>query len=258
LFAFAKIALAQNESVKQKSRFLAKTFEHQGKSLPYRILMPKDFDVTKKYPLHLFLHGSGERGNDNLAQLVHGSTLFEVMNAHYPAIVIFPQCPTEDYWATIEYSRDIETQENVFTYFEESKPTWALSAVMSLLENQLKNEYIDTKRVYLSGLSMGGMGAFELLARLPNTFAAATPICGGGHPASVKKWGANTPVWIFHGDEDTVVNSRYSKIMVEALLRIGVEPEFSLYPKVGHNSWDNAFAEAEFFEWIYNNIKKQN
>ncbi|MGK0252508.1 MAG: putative peptidase, partial [Gammaproteobacteria bacterium] len=223
----------------------------------YRILLPKSFDATQKYPLHLFLHGSGERGNDNAAQLIHGSQLFLKMRDSYPAIVIFPQCPSEDYWAQISSERNQETNERIFNYPEESEPTWAMSALIQLLDEMLQESYINHQQIYIGGLSMGGMGTFELLARRPNTFAAATPICGGGQPAHVSRWASNTPVWIFHGDDDTVVPSRYSKLMVEALLRNGQEPKFSLYPSVNHNSWDNAFAEPEFFSWVYDQLKTQ-
>ena len=237
------------------AKFESRSYDHKGKALPYQILLPKNFNTSQKYPLHLFLHGAGERGDDNQAQLKHGSQLFIKMNENYPAIVVFPQCPSEDYWAQISYDRNRETNENIFHYPEESEPTWALSAVMNLLDEMLQQPYIDKQQIYLGGLSMGGMGTFELLARRPNIFAAATPICGGGQPAHVSRWASQTPVWIFHGDSDSVVPSRYSKVMVEALLKNGEEPKFSLYPNVNHNSWDNAFAEPELFSWIYSHQK---
>lgn len=239
------------------SDFVAKSFDHEGKTLPYRILFPKNFDATQKYPLHLFLHGAGERGDDNEAQLIHGSQRFAQMNEHFPAIVIFPQCPSEDYWARVSYKRNRETNEAIFDYPEESEPTWAMLAVMELVDTLLARAYVDKERIYLSGLSMGGMGTFELLARRPNIFAAATPICGGGQPQHVSRWASQVPVWIFHGDSDTVVPARYSKIMVEALLENGIEPTFSLYPNVNHNSWDNAFAEPNLFSWIYSKKKSK-
>lgn len=103
---------------------------------------------------------------------------------------------------------------------------------------------------------MGGMGTFELLARRPQVFAAATPICGGGNTASVSRWAKETPAWIFHGNEDKVVPTIYSKKMYKALLKEGAKPKLTLYDYVGHNSWGRAFAEKEFFPWIYKQERK--
>lgn len=238
----------------QQGAFEKATFEHEGKILPYRILKPVDFDATQKYPLHLFLHGAGERGNDNEAQLIHGSDLFLNENKKHPAIVLFPQCPEDDYWAQTTVTRTNE--KNTFLFPEESKPGWALSAVMALMDHLTQQDYIDKERLYLGGLSMGGMGTFELLSRRPNTFAAATAICGGGNTANAQKWVATTPIWIFHGEADQVVNSFYSKAMVEAIIKEGVAPRISIYKNIGHDSWTNAFAEPDFFDWIYSHKKE--
>ncbi|WP_299683654.1 prolyl oligopeptidase family serine peptidase [uncultured Dokdonia sp.] len=243
-------------AIAQKQVFGKDAFEHQDKTLPYRILKPIDFDESKTYPLHIFLHGSGERGNDNQAQLVHGSELFIKQNANYPAIVIFPQCPADDYWAQRTYSTNEKTGANVFKFPKQSKPTWAMSAVIALIDQYLEEDYIDKSRVYLGGLSMGGMGTFELLARRPALFAAATPICGGGNPDNVSKWAKETPVWIFHGEEDKVVPPYYSKIMYRSLLKAKAKPKLTLYKSVGHNSWGRAFAEKKFFAWIYSKKRK--
>lgn len=240
----------------QLPAFEKASFEHQGKTLHYRILKPVDFDETKKYPLHLFLHGAGERGDDNESQLVHGSALFIKENKKHPAIVIFPQCPADDYWAQTKVTRDEIAQSNTFSFPKDSEPGWAMSAVMSLLDEMTQESYIDNSRIYLGGLSMGGMGTFELLARRPDTFAAATAICGGGNIENVAIWAEKTPMWIFHGDADRVVPSFYSKAIFEAMLKKGVEPKFSLYKNTGHDSWTNAFAEADYFDWIYSHQKE--
>ncbi len=237
----------------QEPTFEKASFEYEGKTLQYRILKPIDFDATKQYPLHLFLHGAGERGDDNEAQLVHGSELFIKENKKHPAIVIFPQCPEDDYWAQTTVTR--ERSGNTFLFPENSTPGWALSAVMALLDETLNESYIDKARVYLGGLSMGGMGTFELLSRRPDTFAAATAICGGGSVPNVEKWASKTPIWIFHGKSDNVVPSFYSQSMIEAIIRTGKEPKFSLYDNVGHDSWTNAFLEPDLFDWIYSHQK---
>ncbi len=253
--AFAKMVIAQTISKEITDRFEAKTLMHEGKELPYRIMLPKDFDASKKYPLHLFLHGAGERGSDNLAQLVHGSDLFVKENDNYPAIVIFPQCPAGDYWADVSVSRDID--KNVFTFPETPSPTWAMRAVITLFDQMVEQSYIDKNRIYLGGLSMGGMGTFELLNYKPDTFAAATPICGAGYPSNVSKWATQTDAWIFHGKEDAVVPVFYSQLIIESLLKNGAEPRITLYNGVNHDSWTNAFAEPDLFSWIYAKTKKE-
>ena len=245
---------AQQVSSEALKAFEAKTYSYKGKELPYRILYPENFDTSKKYPLHLFLHGAGERGSDNQAQLVHGSDLFVKMNEQYPAVVIFPQCPKGDYWADVEVTRG--ENQNVFKYPASPTPTWAMQAVTTLLEETLEESYIDHNRIYLGGLSMGGMGTYELLASKPDTFAAATAICGGGYPANTARWAQQTPVWIFHGEVDAVVPVIYSQLMVESLLQNGQTPRFSLYPNVNHDSWTNAFNEPDFFSWVYGHTKE--
>lgn len=243
-------------AIAQKPIFGKGSIEHQEKTMSYRILKPVNFDESKQYPLHIFLHGSGERGDDNDAQLVHGGDLFISQSANYPAIVIFPQCPTDDYWAQVDIKRDEKKGANTFRFPKQSEPTWAMSAVIALLDEYLDKAYVDPSRVYVSGLSMGGMGTFELLARRPEVFAAATPICGGGNPETVSEWAKETPVWIFHGNEDKVVPPIYSKLMYKAILKEGAKPKLTLYDYVGHNSWGRAFAEKNYFAWMYSKKQK--
>lgn len=253
--AFTKMTLSQNlpPSIQVLESYKARSFEHEKKQLPYRILLPKNFDPNKRYPLHLFLHGAGERGKDNKSQLIHGAALFLEKSSAYPAIVIFPQCPKDDNWADFTVER-LDNQ-NVFTFAKNPQPTWALRAVMALLDSQLENSYIDKDRIYVGGLSMGGMGTFELLKHRPTTFAAATPICGGGHPQNTDVWAQNTPVWIFHGEDDDVVPAFYSKVIIERLLKNKIEPKITFYEGVYHDSWTPAFAEPELFPWIYKHRK---
>ncbi|WP_236642044.1 GDSL-type esterase/lipase family protein [Dokdonia sinensis] len=249
--AFAKAATAQSSSLKKSTGFEAKTFEHKGKTLGYQMLKPKNFDPNKTYPVHLFLHGAGERGDDNTAQLTHGSELFVQKNDEFPAIIIFPQCPKDDYWAQVDITRNEQMGENIFSFPEVSEPTWAMGAVISLMDEMVKKVYVDKSRIYVGGLSMGGMGTYEMLHRRPDMFAAATAICGGGNLANIKNWASKTPIWIFHGEDDGVVPARYSKLITEALMRNEATPKISFYPNVKHNSWDNAFSEPDFFSWIY-------
>lgn len=245
-------------AVKAQDKSLFKKEIHVSGSdtLPYRILLPLNYDAAKKYPLILVLHGAGERGSDNEAQLVHGSYLFlkDSIRQQYPAIVVFPQCPANSFWSNVQFSFDSVTNQRNFNFRSDGDPTTGMKLAQELL-NKIMDEYpVNKKQVYVGGLSMGGMGTFEIVRRNPELFAAAFPICGGGAPATAPamkkvKW------WIFHGEADEVVPAAWSQEMVDALKTAGAEVKFSLYPGVNHNSWDNAFAEPELLPWLFS-VKK--
>ncbi len=222
--------------------------------LPYRLLLPKDFDATRKYPLILVLHGSGERGNDNEKQLTHGGSLFlkEEVRENYPAIVVFPQCAAKSSWAKVEVQGDFGSRE--FTFFEDATPTIDMLLLEGLIA-QLQQQYrIDKNRMFVGGLSMGGVGTFEIVRRNPRMFAAAFPICGGANPKIAGKL-KKTDWWVFHGGADDVVPPKYSTQMVEALRQKRANVKYSLYPAVKHNSWENAFAEPELLNWMFSKRK---
>jgi len=235
----------------QTSLFEKKQFIQNRDTLNYRIMYPKNFSKEKEYPVVLFLHGSGERGNDNELQMVHGSTLFSKKEnrEQFPAIVLFPQCPEDDYWSNFEVDR------SSFPILLNSKynepPTKALQQVIALLEEITTKSYVNKNQLYVMGLSMGGMGTFELVYRKPNLFAAAIPICGAGDPEYVNEYAKSTPIWVFHGAKDTIVNPLQSVEMVSAILKAGGFPKFTLYDKANHNSWDNAFAEKDLLQWLF-------
>ena len=236
--------------------FLKQSFIQNGDTLPYRILMPENYDPKKKYPLVIFLHGSGERGNDNEIQLVHGAALFlrDSIRKKYPAIVVFPQCPATSYWSNVNIVTDSITGKRKFEFIAKSKPTVAMNLLLNFMDD-LKAKYsIHKKKMYIAGLSMGGMGTFELVNRKPNLFAAAMPICGGANPATANKL-VKTKWWIFHGEKDDVVNPQYSKDMATAILNAGGSVKLTLYPEANHNSWDSAFAENDFLQWLFSNSK---
>ncbi|MAU25810.1 MAG: phospholipase [Muricauda sp.] len=238
----------------EPSPYKKKVFESERGTMPYRLLLPEDYDATKKYPLVLFLHGSGERGNDNEAQLVHGSGLFlkEDVRKKYPAIVVFPQCAANDSWAKVDVKGEWGNRE--FVFFDDAEPTRAMELLEELID-YLKDQYpIDSKRMYVGGLSMGGMGTFELVRRNPRTFVAAFPICGGANPEIAKKL-RKTAWWVFHGEADNVVPPKYSTQMVRALEDVGAEVRYSLYPDVGHDSWTNTFAEPDLLSWLFSRSK---
>lgn len=229
--------------------------DYNDGTLLYRVLYPENFDESKKYPVVLFLHGAGERGNDNQKQLTHGSDLFlEKRNRKkYPAIVIFPQCPIDSYWANVSIKPD-ETGKRSFFFQTDGEPTLAMEGVLALVNDLQKREYVDQERIYLGGLSMGAMGTFELLRRRPNVFAAAFAICGGDNIENVSHY-KDVPLWIFHGEEDSVVPVENSVIIADQLEKLGSKPRFTLYPGVDHNSWDNAFAEPKLLRWLFKHKK---
>ncbi|WP_417875783.1 prolyl oligopeptidase family serine peptidase [Winogradskyella sediminis] len=246
---------AQQQSEASKELF---SYEHHivnGDTLKYRMLLPKNFDESKSYPVVLMLHGAGERGNDNKKQLVHGSRLFlnDTIRERFPAIVIFPQCPKNDYWSKLEADRS--TKPITFNYKYKDAPTTAMALVMDVMEDMVAQPYVKSDQVYVMGLSMGGMGTFEIIYRKPKMFAAAIPICGGGDPESVVAYVKTTPLWILHGAKDDVVDPKLSLKMATAIISAGGYPKLTLYDFANHNSWDPAFAEPELLTWLFSKIK---
>ncbi|MTI21714.1 phospholipase [Fulvivirga sp. RKSG066] len=223
------------------------------KGLPFRVLFPENFNQDEKYPVILFLHGAGERGSDNEKQLVHGSDLF-INQKISPAIVIAPQCPQDDYWAKVDVKRSLEGK-RIFSFPAESTPTDAMQSVMHLVDSVRQLGFVDKSRLYVGGLSMGGMGTFEILSRRPEVFAAAFPICGGGNPQNVTTYADEVDLWVFHGAKDDIVPPALSEQMVDAIKKAGGDVKFTLYPEANHNSWDSAFAEPELLTWLFSKSK---
>mgnify|MGYP001184942615 CR=1 FL=1 len=236
---------AQDTSLYEKREYVSQ----EGSVLPYRILFPENYDKTKKYPLLLVLHGAGERGRDNEKQLFHGAKLFldSTVRKKYPAIVVFPQCPEDSYWSSVVIDRN---KMPLSLHFDYSRSiTTPLRDAISLVKKLSDEEAVDTDRVYITGLSMGGMGTFEAVYRFPELFAAALPICGGGDVARYKK--VDVPFWVFHGTDDGVVVVSHSREMVRRLEDLKVKVKYTEYPGVNHNSWDNAFADPDFLKWMF-------
>ena len=230
------------------------SFFYENDTLNYRILKPLDYNPNKQYPVHLFLHGSGERGNDNSSQLTHGGKLFlkKENREKYNSWVIFPQCSENDRWPSLSSDQWNNSFNNKI-----SKPNKSLGLVIKLMDEFIEKKQVDKQRIYVSGLSMGGMGAFEILFRRPDMFAAATPICGNGIPQLAKLYAEKVPLWIFHGSDDNVVSPKYSLAMAKAIIEAGGSPKMTLYENTGHGSWNNAFAEKNFLKWIHSKSNKQ-
>ena len=194
-----------------KTAFVKTLFITKGDTLPLRILYPENFDISKKYPLMLFLHGRGESGNDNEKQLIHGSKMFldPSFRANTQAIVIFPQCDNDSYWANVKIAVDDKGKRS-FNFQKGGKPSASMKLLLAYLDDLEDLPYLDKQRFYVGGLSMGGMGTYELLRRKPKTFAAAFSICGADNIANVKKYANKLPLWLFHGLKDDVVLPEYT------------------------------------------------
>jgi predicted peptidase len=227
-----------------RDRFEARTFADGEFTLPYRLLKPKSSDPTEKYPLVIFLHGAGERGDDNQKQLVHGMNDFaadEIM-ARYPAFVMAPQCPEGQKWSDVDWSAPTSKLP------AEISP--ALAATLKAADSLQKEFSIDPKRIYITGLSMGGYGVWDALSRQPERFAAAAIICGGGDPAYAAKM-KGAPIWAFHGEDDRTVPVGRSREMIDALKAAGAKPKYTEYPGVGHNSWARTYADPALYDWLF-------
>lgn len=238
--------------------FEARDFIRKKDTLQYRILYPDGFDPAKKYPVLVFLHGAGERGTDNLAQLTHGSALFltDSVRAAFPAVVIFPQCPPEDYWARV-IRVDNGDGSLTFTFLPQKAATPVMKNLIAFLKTVQKEPWFDPARFYIGGLSMGGMGTFDLLNRQPDWFAGAFVMCGGSNPKTVKRFAKKVSIWMFHGEDDLVVRYEYGVAMKNAIEKAGGAVKFTSYPGVGHNAWDFAFKEPELLPWLFSHQKNR-
>lgn len=255
LYFLLLLFLASNLNSQDLELFEKDVFVFGNDTLNYRILKPLDYDPNKQYPLHLVLHGSGERGNDNVSQLIHGGKLFlkKENREEYKSWVIFPQCSKNDRWPSITSDQWDKTFKN-----KTIKPNKSLGLVLKLMDRFIEKKQVDKQRIYLSGLSMGGMGTFEMLYRRPEMFAAATPICGNGITQLAESYATKVPVWIFHGSDDKVVSPKHSLNMAKAIIEAGGSPKMTLYENVGHGSWNNAFTEKYFLKWIHSKSKNNN
>ena len=239
-----------------KTLFKKHWFIQNGDTMPYRVLLPKAYDSTKLYPLIFFLHGRGESGRDNEKQLANGATLFlrDSIRERYPAIVVFPQCPANNYWSNvIAETSDSLNSRRTFYFVPNGEPTDAMRMLLSLTDHIVARYPISKRKVYVGGLSMGGMGTYELVRRKPGFFAAAFAICGGAHPATAKQL-TKTNWWLFHGLKDDVVLPEFTRQMEVALKKGGARVKASYYPNANHNSWDPAFAEPGLMQWLFANM----
>jgi predicted peptidase len=239
------LGTAVAQAKKPETGFLDRTVVFQGASYKYVVFVPENWSPKQKWPIILFLHGAGERGDDGLIQTEVG--IGRAIREHrdrFPAIVVMPQCRKNDWWAQSPMDEQ----------------------AIATLEAATSEFHGDKDRTYLTGLSMGGYGTWHLAGKYSGRFAAIAPICGGVlmpdparlHPAgdampytsAAKKIGNKTPTWIFHGGDDSTVPVTESERMNAAMKALGGEVRYSEYPGVGHDSWTMAYDDAELFRWM--------
>jgi len=229
-------------------------FGKDGARLPFRILYPEKFDPTHAYPLIIFLHGANEKGDDNEAQLNIGGRFFlrSENRTQFPAVVLFPQCPADDSWAYFENKVDSVSGLARDWYFPfRNKPQRPVQLLKWLLDSLRTSKSIDTNRIYIGGLSQGGMGVLDIIARYPNYFAAAFPMCGAGREKTATNFAGRVAVWLFHGEKDDIVPPSFSRDYYKRLQKLNADVRYTEYPGVFHNCWGNAFAEKELLPWLF-------
>lgn len=239
----------QSTKAQQPLVYTADVYVTSTDSLPYRLLYPLNYNKNKKYPIVVFLHGSGQRGNDNEAQLIGVPKRLTDASGRtkYPCFIFVPQCSKKDVWVKFpNFPASLETTKSA---------TPGAKLTLERLDLLLKILPIDRKRIYVTGYSMGGEGAFDFLTRRPNLFAAAIPICSVSDTAQARLI-YKTPIWAFHGDQDDVNDVKYSRLMISALEQHKGKPKYTEYAGVKHNSWNKAYEEPFLLDWLFSQRKK--
>ena len=207
----------------------AQTFEKEitkTLSCKYLLFLPEGYGKEqKRWPLMLFLHGAGERGDDLNKVKVHGPPKIVDKQKDFPFIVVSPQCPEDDWWTT------------------------KTEVLINLLDDIITRYEVDTDRIYLTGLSMGGYGSWALASEYPDRFAAVVPICGGGNRIMSRTL-KDMPIWAFHGAKDSVVPVEESKAVVEAINDRGGNAKLTIYPDANHDSWTETYDNPEVYDWL--------
>ena len=201
-------------------------------SLDYLLYLPPDYDKKDSWPLMVFLHGAGERGTDLNKVKVHGPPKLIEQGKNLPFIIVSPQCPNDQWWPGLERE------------------------VIALVDEITEKYKVDTGRVYLTGLSMGGYGTWSIGCSYPDRFAAMVPICGGGRPFRANSL-KNMPIWAFHGAIDPVVPLKESQQMVDAVNKAGGHAKLTIYPEAEHDSWTQTYDNPKLYDWLLAQKKTQ-
>jgi predicted peptidase len=224
--------------------FARDEFQSGGQTLRYRLFTPEPEAQGTKPPLVIFLHGAGERGDDNAAQLKHGVVEFHKRQGQHPCVVLAPQCPAGSTWVKTDWSAPAGA--GSFS----STPSPPLALVVELMDRLIASGQVDPDRIYITGLSMGGFGSWYAAAMPGSRFAAAAPICGGGDPKWAERY-VGLPIWAFHGSDDRAVPVARSREMIEAIRAAGGDPKYTEYPAIGHDSWTQTYADDAFHAWLF-------
>jgi predicted peptidase len=249
------LAIGGNAGAAAVSDFQARTYSiSASKAIPYRLFIPKNYQAAKKYSLMLCLHGAGERGTNNTAQLVHEFTNFwanDSIQKDNPTFVVAPQCPPNpESWVKSATFGNYD--------FTKTPITDNLQAVSNILDSLAKEFNLDADRVYISGMSMGGAGTWYMIAKYPGRFAAAIPVCGGGDTAQAGIFNA-IPIWTFHEIDDPTVPVHYTRDLVKAIqARGGSKLKYTEYPAslgFGHESWKPAAKDPLLHQWLFQQVR---
>ncbi len=236
--------------------FTKREFQFEGNTLPYQIMFPQDYNRSEAYPLVVFLHGAGERGTNNTSQMAHGPSTFGKYQARvdYPSIVIFPQCPPDVMWSRrIKYTDGNGTL--IFEFPVEDEPNYAMEMVIELVRTLMVEEGVDEKRIYITGLSMGGIGTFEFFYYAPDLPAAGSSMAGGHDPELASSYAPGLSFRLYHGSNDGVVPARYSKALFDELIELGVDASYTEAEGRGHE-WRYVLNDPEYLEWLFSQSKE--
>lgn len=233
---------------KEEEKYTAKVWKNaKGESLNYRHRAPDKVEPGKKYPLIIFYHGAGGRGDNNLGQIVDAGAVSAFARAGVfskrDAYLIAGQVPKGKLWVDVSWSalehKMPKVSDSMRLMFD------AVDAFVADKENQ-----VDPERIYAMGLSMGGYGTWDAIQRRPAFFAAAVPICGGGDK-SMGKTLAHLPIWAWHGDKDNVIKASRSTDMIAAIKAAGGSAKYSELKGVGHNAWSRCWGSTELWDWLF-------
>ena len=220
-----------------------------GKVLLYRVMGPAKMESGRKYPLVVFMHGAGERGNDNAAQLKNATRfiLAYMREKGADGYFIAAQCPGGQQW--------VDTPWGNLAHRMNEKPSESMGLLMELVGKMRTLSSVDTSRVYVTGLSMGGYGTWDAVQRHPDWFAAALPCCGGGDTTLAWKI-RDVPIWACHGAKDQAVPVTRSRDMVSALWAVGGNIRYREYPDLMHWCWDQTYSDDAVLKWLFSQQKK--
>ena len=245
------MVLIFNVNALDKSKFKANVFKNNEGKLNYRLFTSKEMKEGEKYPLVLTFHGSSSCGDDNISQLKERRGPLEIMDyterKGVKAFILSPQCPGGQAWVNTPWYGKSHTMPK--------NPAFAMKMTLALLDKLLKELPIDKNRIYVTGLSLGGFGTWDIIQRKPEMFAAAIPVCGGGDTAEAKKL-AKLPIWIFHGDNDTIVYTKRSRDMFAALKKEGAKVQYTEYKNTGHDSYTETYKNDKVLDWFFSQKKQ--